>query len=121
MKNPTFASRWNADLIDQKYEIWQQDPSQLDAEWRAFFEGFALAQEYPKKKTTSTGGVSSHDARLQAKTAGAIYAYRNLGHTEAKLDPLSETTNANPRLDLKTLGLSENDFACSYIARFKAN
>ena len=40
----TIASRWNADLIDRNFEIWISEPDSLDSEWRAFFEGFELAQ-----------------------------------------------------------------------------
>ncbi|MDB2506521.1 hypothetical protein N9X20_03135, partial [Opitutales bacterium] len=44
MKHSTIASRWNADLIDQNYETWLTSPDSLPTEWRAFFEGFELAQ-----------------------------------------------------------------------------
>jgi len=45
MNHSTIANRWNADLVDEKYEIWRTGPENLDEEWRAFFEGFALGSE----------------------------------------------------------------------------
>jgi 2-oxoglutarate dehydrogenase complex dehydrogenase (E1) component-like enzyme len=43
MKNPSFATRWNADVIDEFYARWQRDPDSIDPVWNAFFEGFQLA------------------------------------------------------------------------------
>ena len=111
MKNSSFASHCNADLIDQYYNIWLSNPDDLDPEWRAFFEGFMLGKETPVNLDEQNGIDSSfHKARLQAKASGAIYAYRNLGHTEATLDPLHSETRKNPRLRLDRLGISEEDF-----------
>lgn len=36
------ASHWNAQLLEQNYARWQEDPNSVDAQWRAFFEGFEL-------------------------------------------------------------------------------
>ena len=44
MKNPTFATQWNAELTDQYYEDWVKDPSSVDSHWQAFFEGFQLGE-----------------------------------------------------------------------------
>jgi hypothetical protein len=32
MNHSTIANRWNADLIDEKYDIWRTSPDTLDAE-----------------------------------------------------------------------------------------
>ena len=32
----------NAEFVDQLYQQYLEDPSQLDTEWRAFFKGFDL-------------------------------------------------------------------------------
>jgi 2-oxoglutarate dehydrogenase E1 component len=110
MKHSGIANRWNADLIDQNYTLWHSQPDALDAEWRAFFEGFALAQG------ESTGGIGdvepSHvdsDATKQARAIGLIYAYRSIGHTIAKFNPLTKEAPTNPRLTLERLGFSEAD------------
>ena len=111
MKNPSFASRCNVDLIDQYYQIWLNSPNDLDSDWRAFFEGFVLGKENSFETSGSKGiDTTFHKARLQAKASGAIYAYRNLGHTEASLDPLNTGIRTNPRLSLDRLGISEKDF-----------
>ncbi|MGB0414300.1 MAG: 2-oxoglutarate dehydrogenase E1 component [Coraliomargarita sp.] len=110
MNHSSIASRWNADLIDENYEIWLTQPSNLDPEWRAFFEGFALAQ------SDSTGGISDvapsqadSDATKQARAIGLIYAYRSIGHTIAQFNPLNIEKPVNPRLTLERLGFTEAD------------
>ena len=88
MNHSTIANRWNADLIDEKYEVWRTSPENLDEEWRAFFMGFALASESHSSQT-EIGNVkptlADSDATRQARAIGLIYAYRSIGHTIAVL------------------------------------
>lgn len=118
MKNPTFATRWNADVIDDKYKLWLDHPDQLDDHWRAFFEGFELARslgpdlaELASSEVAPAAQSASEglDPRKQARLVGAIYAYRSIGHTEARVNPLSREIMPNPRLTLERLGLEEAD------------
>ncbi len=112
MKHTTIANRWNADLIDDHYETWRTSPQSLDSEWRAFFEGFELAQDAVR----SHGDISSvhpsqadSDATKQARAIGLIYAYRSIGHTIATFNPIAKEAPTNPRLTLERLGFQESD------------
>lgn len=108
MSHLTFANRSNVDLVDANYAKWRTDAGSVDAEWRAFFEGFELASTQPPKAGKS-GAVSSApagaDAMAQARVLLAIEAFRRLGHTEAKLSPVHPAPGANPELSPKALGL----------------
>ena len=108
MKHSTIASRWNADLIDQNYETWLSSPDSLPTEWRAFFEGFELAQS-PSSATKAAASDNTPEgfASKQSRLIGAIYAYRSIGHTIAHFNPLNKETPHNPRLTLERLGLEE--------------
>lgn len=110
MKHSTIASRWNADLIDQNYETWLSSPDSLPTEWRAFFEGFELAQS-PSSATKDAASDNTPEgfASKQSRLIGAIYAYRSIGHTIAHFNPLNKETPHNPRLTLERLGLEEAD------------
>ena len=112
MKNPTFATRWNADVIDETYEQWLANPQSVSETWQAFFEGFSLADQ--GGGTSESASVPASSAIKQGKVMGMIYAYRDLGHTEATLDPLGTERKKNIRLTLDRLGLSEGDFNDSY-------
>ena len=77
MNHSTIANRWNADLIDEKYEIWRTCPDNLDEEWRAFFMGFALASESHFAKAeigNVTPTLVDSNATQQARAIGLIYA-----------------------------------------------
>jgi len=110
MKHSTIASRWNADLIDQNYETWLTSPDSLPTEWRAFFEGFELAQS-PSSATKAAASDNTPEgfASKQSRLIGAIYAYRSIGHTIAHFNPLNKEAPHNPRLTLERLGLEEAD------------
>ncbi len=106
MSQPSFASRQNLDLIEDFYRRWQADPHSVDERWQAFFEGFELGGRGECPSDTSQTGV----VRM-------VYVYRNAGHLQAHLDPLSEKPAAHPLLQLSQFGLSEADlnrtFDCS--------
>jgi len=116
MKNLSFASRLNADLIEENYKIWLDRPDALGGDWQAFFEGFELARtldpELVAPPEPPTAGDS--DAKKQARVVGAIYAYRSIGHTQAKINPLSKEVVPNPRLALDRLGFDESDLGDVY-------
>ncbi|MBN1404064.1 MAG: 2-oxoglutarate dehydrogenase E1 component [Opitutales bacterium] len=116
MKNPSFATRWNLDLIDALYGQWQANPESVDAKWQAFFEGFELAMDRGDASPASAVKEAGQDAaalsdyaRKQARFVGAIYSYRSIGHTQAHLNPLDEEVMLNPRLSLARLGFDEGE------------
>ena len=42
MTNATIAARPNAELLEENYLKWKEDPGSVDAKWQAFFEGFEI-------------------------------------------------------------------------------
>jgi 2-oxoglutarate dehydrogenase E1 component len=112
MKNPSFANRWNADLIDEKYAQWQEVPDSMDPSWRTFFEGFELgldAQGVQPASATAVAGNAEQAFVKQARFTGTIFAYRSIGHTQANINPLLKEIPVNQRLTLDRLGFSEAD------------
>ncbi|MDX2435622.1 MAG: 2-oxoglutarate dehydrogenase E1 component, partial [Acidobacteriota bacterium] len=90
----------SSDYVEEMYEQWQVDPNSLDEEWQLFFSGFDLAYR-------PSGPVASERAADQSKVASLIFAYRNIGHLLADLDPLGDNLDSHPLLDLETFGLTE--------------
>jgi 2-oxoglutarate dehydrogenase E1 component len=91
----------SSDYVEEMYAQWRQDPSSLSGEWRLFFAGFDLAAK-------PTGTVASERAADQSKVVSLIFAYRNLGHLIADLDPLGDNLENHPLLELETFGLSKD-------------
>lgn len=117
MSNQTFANRWNADLIDENYRLWQDNPSSVDDHWQAFFEGFHLGSSQntggPSSSSPTSGNLPEY-AIKQARFTGAIFAYRSIGHTQADTNPLMKEVILNPRLTLERLGFEEKELDEEY-------
>ena len=109
--HPSFASRANLDLIEENYRRWEKNPESVDTGWQAFFEGFELGNTPQRNGASSTTDASPAppETSLQTRVDGLIYAYRTLGHTIARVNPLAETRPQNPLLGLRELGFSESD------------
>lgn len=121
----SISARFNADLLDQKYEQWCENPDSVEADWCAFFEGFELGNAQLEKRKAAGEQVSAESAQpagnlevqssdeyylnFRGKVVSLIYNYRTLGHTQAHLDPLAKEGIPNPRLQLEQFGLDESD------------
>ena len=115
----TFANRFNADLLDQNYQLWRKDPASVDATWSAFFEGFELGSVSLKNGAgAATAAAPKTDASLQTRVDGLVFSYRTLGHTVAQLDPLAHERPENPLLSLRELGFSEKDFELTVSTKY---
>ncbi len=113
----SIAARANLDLIDENYRRWQRNPESVDSGWAAFFEGFELG-EVPERDGTVTKPVEVRESSLQSRVDGLVYAYRILGHTIARVNPLAERRPENPLLTLRELGFSEKDLDLRVSSKF---
>jgi 2-oxoglutarate dehydrogenase E1 component len=111
----SIAARANLELIDENYRRWQQDPASVDSSWSAFFEGFELGN-LPQKN--GAAAKISRESPLQTRIDGLVYAYRTLGHTIARVNPLAEKRPENPQLTLRELGFSEKDLDLRVSSKF---
>ncbi len=118
---PSFAIRGNLDLIDENYRLWQANPEAVDSSWSAFFEGFELG-ETPQRNgaaaATAPAATEGPENRLQTRVDGLVYAYRTLGHTIARVNPLAEKRPENPLLSLRELGFSGKDLDLQVSSNF---
>jgi 2-oxoglutarate dehydrogenase E1 component len=99
---------WNGEYIDAMYARWTADPASVDEQWRHFFDGFELALSGVKPATATNGGVAAAREK-QGQVDDLIYAYRDIGHLAASLDPLGSQRPAPAALQLEHFGLSESD------------
>src|SRR3954471_24722334 len=119
--HPLFATRANLDLLEENYQRWQEDPESLDPSWLAFFEGFELGDLQLRNGATAMAAAPAGevgDQPLQTRVDGLVYAYRTLGHTIARIDPLAEKRPSNPLLTLRELGFSEKDLDLVVSSKF---
>src|SRR3989440_2310137 len=118
----TIAARANLELIDQNYERWQEDPAAVDPSWAAFSDGFELGN-LPQKNgaAVATPRPVTSESPLQTRIDGLVYAYRTLGHTIARVNPLAEKRPENALLSLRELGFSEKDLDLRVRSKFFAD
>src|SRR6476659_9787827 len=119
--HPSFATRANLDLLEQNYQRWQEDPESLDPSWLACFEGFELGDLQLRNGAAAVATAAPTEAvdqPLQTRVDGLVYAYRTLGHTIARIDPLADKRPQNPLLSLRELGFSEKDLDLVVSSKF---
>src|SRR5207248_2295170 len=63
----------------------------------------------------------TRESPLQTRIDGLVYAYRTLGHTIARVNPLAEKRPENPLLSLRELGFSEKDLDLRVRSKFFAD
>src|SRR5688572_32626432 len=112
----TFATRFNADLLDDAYQRWLQNPESVEPSLAAFCEGFHLGYSQFQHRPPTLNGASAGtttttptDSGLQTRVDGLVYAYRTLGHTLAWTNPLGKHRPLNDLLSLRELGFTEKD------------
>ena len=117
----SLATRANLDLLEENYRRWQENPEAVDSGWSAFFEGFELGnlpQRNGAAAATAAPRTEGREGSLQTRVDGLVYAYRTLGHTIARVNPLAEKRPENPMLSLRELGFSEKDLDLRVSSKF---
>jgi len=112
MNSCSFTARWNEALLDENYQKWQRSPRSVSSDWAAFFEGFELGTIQAAKNGAPASLPDIDEQRsLQTKVDGVIHMYRTLGHSIAKLDPLSEPAPQQARATfvLESFGFGASD------------
>jgi 2-oxoglutarate dehydrogenase E1 component len=124
----------NAGYVEELHARWQQSPQSVEARWREFFEQSAgvpapasLPSPAPKTNgaANGNGAVAYREAvretviaatELQSRVAQLVNAYRVRGHLFADLDPLDNSPEAHPELELANFGLGQNDLDKTFSA-----
>jgi 2-oxoglutarate dehydrogenase E1 component len=107
----------NADVLDQTYRAWLDNPDSVDPTWRAFFQGFTLGNSGGSAtlpEADAANGVPIIDSLKQSHVHDLIATYRRIGHLQAHLDPLSGPPEPNPKLGLEEFSLAESDLDLSF-------
>ncbi|MEP2776596.1 MAG: 2-oxoglutarate dehydrogenase E1 component [Luteolibacter sp.] len=120
--NSSVSARLNADLLDEKYALWCEDPNSVEGTWSAFFEGFELGVSQAKVKgepaqqkgepslpAAVPGEMTLPDLEFNGKVVGLVYNYRTLGHTQAAINPLDDKPETNPRLNLSEYKFTQEE------------
>ena len=107
----SYLNDWNADLLDEYYQRWKQDPASVDSSWSAFFEGFELgssAGRNGKPVSCREGGRTTPNltgCRIASTAWSIIIVF--LAIPRPQIDPLAQARPETPALTLAALGLED--------------
>ena len=90
----------NLEYLESLYHQFKNSPESVGMEWRRFFEGVEFAN-------SKDGAFGLSEKELDVYHL--ISAYRNYGHYEADLDPLTNTPVPSDQLSLNKFNLTEKD------------
>src|SRR5919204_694151 len=122
---PSFS---NLEFVESLYFDYLADPSSVEPEWRAYFDGWPRvaakpAHPFPRRPEAPMGGGSCdecaeavHYETVQFRADRLVQAYREQGHLYASLDPLGLERRGKARLDLASFGLAETDLDAQVLA-----
>jgi 2-oxoglutarate dehydrogenase E1 component len=106
----------NLAYLEALYQDYQQNPSELPAEWQHYF---GTAQSYSYTAPTPNGalaapevvpmGLPSDIVEFVLKADRLVQAYRERGHLAARLDPLGRERPKVPELEPAFHGLNPAD------------
>lgn len=99
----SYAQINNLEYIEELYKQFKADPQSVSNDWKRFFEGVEFAQD-------GSFGLSEKELDVYH----LISAYRNYGHFEADLDPLTNTPAPSDQLALTRFGLTEADLGKNF-------
>src|SRR4051794_41134030 len=101
----------NVEYVDEQFRRWQQDPNSVEPTWQGFFAGMQFAGRLPGGAQVAGGAASvPTDVRVQTGVVRLVFWYRQAGHLQAHIDPLSpEPPPSNPLLSLEHFGLTDAD------------
>ena len=80
----------NQDYLESLYAQFKISPDSVGIEWKRFFEGV----EFSKDLSTTSTDISEKELYVY----NLISAYRNYGHFEADLDPLTNMPSPSDQL-----------------------
>jgi 2-oxoglutarate dehydrogenase E1 component len=109
MKDLSHIFNAHPSYIESIYSTYKNNPSDVDQEWRLFFEGFDFAST-----TGESAGIEapSGDFASYQKEIGVmsiIHGYRQRGHLISDTNPIRQRKNRAPHLELKDYNLAESD------------
>lgn len=112
MAKQSFLGNLDISAIESMYQLYKNNPEEVNADWRNFFDGFEFAQQnYPVKP-----GRASDFNDKEFKVINLIQAYRKRGHLFTRTNPVRSRRKYFPTLDLENFGLNTADLKSNFHA-----
>ncbi len=119
MKDFSYVTGPTPAYIESLYEEFAKDSTQVDPEWKKFFEGFDFAINnnlVPATQNGSHSAVGNAQLDKELSVFELIRAYRKRGHLAATTNPIRARKNRHAQLELDRFGLTDADLEVSFFA-----
>ncbi|CAM1345958.1 2-oxoglutarate dehydrogenase E1 component [Tenacibaculum crassostreae] len=105
----SFLNAVHAEFISDLYEQYQSNPDAVEPSWRAFFQGYDLANENYSLTDEEVSVEIPREVQKEFLVIDLINGYRTRGHLFTKTNPVRERRKYSPTLDIENFGLSQQD------------
>ncbi len=111
MDTYNFLNNSDPEYIDNLYRQYKENPENVEAGWRQFFQGFDFArQAYPQSASEVL------ETTNEFKVINLINDYRRRGHLFTKTNPVRKRRRYTPTLDIENFGLTPRDMDRNFLA-----
>lgn len=121
--NSSYLFGGNGDFIEELYEIYLENPANVDSKWKQYFDSIQdgkrtdvnhsdIKEKFSILTSNPLAIVGGNDvmSSSQTKVYGLIASFRAWGHKFAKLDPLERQVIEIPsEINYKTYDLTDSD------------
>ncbi len=117
MKDISFILSSSPEYIENIYQLYINNPDQVDIEFRNFFAGFDFAiNQYGQKNQLNTNAETlTKDIILKEMNVyRLISAYRSRGHLVSKTNPIRPRKDRGAKLSHQDYGLTDSDLNQSF-------
>ena len=112
----SFLNAVHAGFVGDLYEQYQKHPDAVEPSWRAFFQGYDLANENYSLTDEEVSVEIPQEVRKEFLVIDLINGYRTRGHLFTKTNPVRERRKYTPTLDIENFGLAQADLSTTFNA-----
>ena len=109
MKDYSHVFNAHPGYIESIYKTYKNNPTEVDQEWRLFFEGFDFASNSNGHSAPESTDISQSNISKEFGVMSLIHGFRQRGHLLSTTNPIKQRKNRMPHLDLNDYHLSEGD------------
>lgn len=116
MKDYQYLTGPTSAYIESLYNDFMKDSTEVDPEWRKFFEGFDFATSKVGGTNGAAGSVSGDQMTKELGVFDLIRSYRKRAHLIATTNPIRPRRDRKPALELKNFNLGDGDMNTTFFA-----
>lgn len=116
MVDYSYVMNTDSKAIDALYEKFIENPNNVDASWRLFFEGYHFLSQQADTPTLSTSTKHQLQIQKEERVNRLIQAYRQRGHLFTKTNPVRTNIKYEEPPTIEAFDLNKEDLDSVFLA-----